>query len=218
MAKYIGPVCKLCRREGEKLFLKGERCFSPKCSFDQRSFAPGQHGRTGSRGGGGGGRTGRESDYARQLRAKQKARRVYGLMERQFRRYYEVALRRRGLTGLNLLQILESRLDNVIFRLGYATSRAQARLLVTHGHFTVNGRRTDVPSMLLSDGDVVQVREGSRQLTYFKELVVVAEPRTTPAWLSRDVKNLSGSVQRLPERVEIDGNLTEQLIVEYYSR
>lgn len=216
MAKYIGPVCKLCRREGEKLFLKGERCFSPKCAFERRSFAPGQHGRMASRGGAG--RTGRESDYARQLRAKQKARRVYGVLERQFRRYYEVALRRRGLTGLNLLQILESRLDNVIFRLGYASSRAQARLLVTHGHFTVNGRRTDVPSMLLSSGDVIEVRPGSRGLTYFKELPALAEARSAPAWLSRDPKNLSGVVQRLPERSEIDGNLTEQLIVEYYSR
>lgn len=216
MAKYIGPVCKLCRREGEKLFLKGERCFSPKCAFDRRSFAPGQHGRVASRGGAG--NAGRESDYARQLRAKQKARRVYGVLERQFRRYYEVALRRRGLTGLNLLQILESRLDNVIFRLGYASSRAQARLLVTHGHFTVNGRRTDVPSMLLSSGDVVQVREGSRNLTYFKDLPAQAESRPAPDWLTRDVKKLSGTVQRLPERSEIDGNLTEQLIVEYYSR
>lgn len=216
MAKYIGPVCKLCRREGEKLFLKGERCFSPKCAFDRRSFAPGQHGRVASRGGAGS--AGRESDYARQLRAKQKARRVYGVLERQFRRYYEVALRRRGLTGLNLLQILESRLDNVIFRLGYASSRAQARLLVTHGHFTVNGRRTDVPSMLLSSGDVVQVREGSRNLTYFKDLPARAESHPAPDWLTRDAKKLSGTVQRLPERSEIDGNLTEQLIVEYYSR
>ena len=168
MAKYLGPVCKLCRREGEKLFLKGERCFTPHCSFEKRSFAPGQHGRTGSRSNRGG--TGRESDFARQLRAKQKARRVYGVFERQFRRYYETALGRRGLTGLNLLQILESRLDNVVFRMGFASSRAQARLLVTHGHFTVNGRRTDVPSMLLDAGDVLAVREGSRGSAYFKEL------------------------------------------------
>ncbi len=143
MAKYRGPVCKLCRREGEKLFLKGERCFTPKCAFERRGYAPGQHGKSSQF------RRRRESDYNRQLRAKQKARRIYGIMERQFRRYYEVSLSRRGLTGLNLLQILESRLDNVVFRLGYADSRAQARLLVTHGHFTVNGRRTDVPSMLL---------------------------------------------------------------------
>jgi small subunit ribosomal protein S4 len=216
MAKYIGPVCKLCRREGEKLFLKGERCFTPKCAFERRSYAPGQHGKAGGRGRRGG--MGRESDYGRQLRAKQRARRVYGVLERQFRRYYETALGHRGLTGLNLLQILESRMDNVVYRLGFATSRAQARLLVTHGHFTVNGRRTDVPSMLLLPGDAVQVREGSRQTSYFKELATEAEARTFPAWLERDVNNLVGTVQRLPERAEIDGSLDEQLIVEYYSR
>lgn len=215
MAKYLGPVCKLCRREGEKLFLKGERCFSPKCAFERRSFAPGQHGKSGSRSRNA---TGRESDFARQLRAKQKARRVYGTLERQFRRYYETAQQRHGLTGLNLLQILESRLDNVVFRLGFASSRAQARLLVTHGHFTVNGRRTDVPSMLVGAGDEVQVREGSREATYFKELTDIAEKRNTPSWLGRDLKTLTGTVQRLPERAEIDGNLNEQLIVEFYSR
>jgi len=222
MSKRIGPVCKLCRREGEKLFLKGERCYSPKCAIEKRNFAPGQHGRTASRGGGGGGgggsRTGRESDFARQLRAKQRARRVYGVLERQFRRYYEVSLQRRGLTGMNLLQILESRLDNVIYRLGFASSRAQARLLVTHGHFKVNGRRTDVPSMLLKDGDAIAIREGSQSLPYFKELNAFAESRTVPEWLNRDIRNLTGVVQRLPERVEIDGSLNEQLIVEYYSR
>jgi len=219
MAKYTGPACKLCRREGEKLFLKGERCFSPKCAFERRSFAPGQHGPTGSRGSRGGrGGTGRESDFAKQLRAKQKARRVYGVFERQFRRYFSHALRARGITGLMLLQILESRLDNVVFRLGFASSRAQARLLVTHGHFTVNGRRTDVPSMNLSVGDVLAVREGSMDATYFKELAALAEVRNAPVWLSRDIKTLSGNVLRMPERPEIDGNLNEQLIVEYYSR
>jgi len=216
MSKNLSPVCKLCRREGEKLYLKGERCFSPKCAFERRSFAPGQHGRSGSRTSGS--RTGRESDYLRQLRAKQRARRVYGILERQFRRYYEVALQRRGLTGLNLLQILESRLDNVIFRLGFASSRSQARLMVTHGHFTVNGRRTDVPSMLLKEGDAVAVREGSHKLEYFKGIGDLAEARTSPSWLNRDTKQLSGTLQRLPERAEIDGSLNEQLIVEYYSR
>jgi len=215
MAKYLGPVCRLCRREGEKLFLKGERCFTPKCAFERRSYAPGQHGKSGSRSRSS---TGRESDFARQLRAKQKARRVYGTLERQFRRYYETAQKHRGLTGLNLLQILESRLDNIVFRLGFASSRAQARLLVTHGHFTVNGRRTDVPSMVVGGGDVVQVREGSRETTYFKELVDLAEKRNIPVWLGRDLKTLTGTVQRLPERAEIDGNLNEQLIVEFYSR
>lgn len=215
MAKYLGPVCKLCRREGEKLFLKGERCYTPKCSFEKREFAPGQHGKSSGRSKR---MSGRESDYARQLRAKQRARRVYGVLERQFRRYYAVSLKRRGLTGLNLLQILESRLDSVVYRLGFATSRSQARLLVTHGHFTVNGRRTDIPSMLLTAGDEVQVREGSRASTYFKELPSLAEARNFPAWLTRDVKTLTGTVTRLPERAEIDGSLNEQLIVEYYSR
>ncbi len=212
MAKYRGPVCKLCRREGEKLFLKGERCFTAKCAFERRGYAPGEHGK------GAQFRRRRESDYNRQLRAKQKARRIYGILERQFRRYYQVSLQRRGLTGLNLLQILESRLDNVIYRLGFADSRAQARLLVTHGHFSVNGRRTDVPSMLMSSGDRLEVREGSRKRTYFKDLSAVAEDKNVPAWLSRDLKVLSGTVVRLPERAEIDGNLSERLIVEYYSR
>ncbi len=215
MAKYLGPVCKLCRREGEKLFLKGDRCYTPKCAFEKREFAPGQHGKSSGRSKS---MSGRESDYARQLRAKQRARRVYGVLERQFRRYYAVSLKRRGLTGLNLLQILESRLDSVVYRLGFATSRSQARLLVTHGHFTVNGRRTDIPSMLLSAGDEVQVREGSRGSTYFKDLPSLAEARNFPAWLTRDAKTLTGTVQRLPERAEIDGSLNEQLIVEYYSR
>ena len=212
MGKYRGSVCKLCRREGEKLFLKGARCFTPKCSFERRGYPPGQHGRVAQF------RRRRESDYARQLRAKQKARRIYGVMERQFRRYYDESLKRRGLTGLNLLQILESRLDNVVYRMGYADSRAEARLLVTHGHFDVNGRRTDVPSMLLQPGDEVVVRKGSRNRPYFKQLRSLAEERTTPEWVSRDVKNLSGTVTRLPERMEIDGNMNEQLIVEYYSR
>jgi small subunit ribosomal protein S4 len=216
MAKYIGPVCKLCRREGDKLYLKGERCFTQKCAFEKRSYAPGMHGKSGSRNSAS--RTGRESDYARQLRAKQRARRVYGILERQFRRYYETSMGRRGLTGLNLLQILESRLDNVVFRLGFASSRAQARLLVTHGHFVVNGRRTDIPSMILKEGDAVAVRDGSRNLAYFKEMGDLAEKRTSPAWLGRDLKNLSGSIDRMPERAEIDGSLNEQLIVEYYSR
>jgi small subunit ribosomal protein S4 len=217
MAKQIGPVCKLCRREGEKLYLKGERCFTPKCSVEKRTYAPGQHGKTGSRGSRRGGATG-ESDFARQLRAKQKARRVYGVFERQFRRYYETALGRRGLTGLNLLQILESRLDNVVYRLGYASSRPEARTLVTHGHFMVNGRRTDVPSMLLKEGDQISVRTGSDSLNYFKSLSALAEKRTSPSWLNRDVNSLSGSVSRMPDRPEIEGTLNEQLIIEYYSR
>src|SRR6266498_5294603 len=216
MSKNLSPVCNLFRRDGEKLYLKGERCFTPKCAIERRNFAPGQHGRTGSRNSSS--RTGRESDYLRQLRAKQRARRVYGVLERQFRRYYEIANQRHGITGLNLLQILESRLDNVIYRLGFASSRPQARLLVTHGHFTVNGRRTDVPSMLLREGDIVAVRDGSRGLEYFKVLGDMADVRTSPSWLNRDTTQLSGTIQRLPERAEIDGIMNEQLIVEYYSR
>jgi small subunit ribosomal protein S4 len=212
MARYTGPVCKLCRREGEKLFLKGERCFSPKCAIERRAYPPGQHGRMAqwSRS--------RTSDFGTQLRAKQKARRVYGVLERQFRRYYKQALKAPGLTGLTLLQILESRLDNVIYRMGYASSRAQARQLVTHGHFLVNGRRTDIPSMQIKPGDVIEVREGSRNKTLIKDLFAMAEDRTVPEWVSRDVKKMTGEIKRLPERSEIDANLNEQRIVEYYSR
>ncbi|HWQ45374.1 MAG TPA: 30S ribosomal protein S4 [Longilinea sp.] len=211
MAKYTGPVCKLCRREGEKLFLKGERCFTAKCAFEKRAFGPGQHGRTQTR-------KERESDYARQLRAKQKARRVYGVMERQFRRYFGIASHKRGMTGLNLLQTMELRLDNVVFRLGLAEDRAQARQLVNHGHILVNGHRTDIPSMLLKPGDVISVHEISRKNGYFKVLPEIAEKRNCAVWLDRDLRGLSGRVMRLPERTEIDGNLNEQLIVEYYSR
>ena len=213
MGRYIGPVCKLCRREGEKLYLKAERCYTPKCSFEKRGFAPGMHGR-----GKQGGRSERESDYARQLRAKQKARRVYGVFERQFRRYFGVAQHRPGLTGLNLLQALETRLDNVVFRLGFAGDRSQARQLVNHGHIQVNGHKADIASMLLRPGDVVTVEENSRKKTYWKEVVDVAEKRVSPLWLERDARGLYGRVMRLPERAEIDGNLNEQLIVEYYSR
>jgi small subunit ribosomal protein S4 len=212
MARYIGPVCRLCRREGEKLFLKGERCFSPKCTFEKRAYAPGEHGRSGNT------RSDRESDYARQLRAKQKARRVYGILERQFRRYFSVASQKRGMTGLNLLQTLELRLDNVVFRMGYADNRAQARQLVNHGHFHVNGRRADIPSMLLKPGDVVSVRESSSKTEFFKVLPDFAEKRLAAQWVDRNVRELNGKVLRLPERAEIDGNLNEQLIVEYYSR
>lgn len=212
MARYTGPVCKLCRREGEKLFLKGERCFSPKCAIERRDYPPGQHGRQRQW------RRSRESDFGKQLRAKQKARRVYGVLERQFRRYYKQALKSRGLTGLTLLQILESRLDNVIYRMGYASSRSQARQMVTHGHFMVNGRRTDVPSMNIKPGDQIVIREGSRKNSFFKELGDVAKERNVPEWITRDVSKLTGEISRLPERAEIDANLNEQLIVEYYSR
>jgi len=212
MAKYTGPACRLCRREGEKLFLKGARCFTPKCAFEKRGFAPGQHGKSKQ------GRSERESDYARQLRAKQRARRVYGMMERQFRRSFGIAVRTRGMTGLVLLQTLETRMDNVVFRMGLAENRAQARQLVNHGHFKVNGRRADIPSMLLNPGDSIEVTEVAKKLSFFKDLPAVAEQRLCAVWLDRDLKNLSGRVLRLPERAEIDGSLNEQLIVEYYSR
>jgi small subunit ribosomal protein S4 len=213
MAKNLTPVCKICRREGEKLFLKGPRCMSAKCAFDRRGYAPGQHGKDAQF------KRQRISDYARQLREKQKARRVYGVLEAQFRRYYQEALKKRGLTGLNLLQMLESRLDNMVYRMGFAESRAKARVLVTHGHFNVNGKRTDVPSYVLRPGDVVEVRATSRNRTYFKGLAEAAENRTAPTWINRDLGSLSGHIVKAPERHELsDIRLNEQLIVEFYSR
>ena len=213
MARYTGPACKLCRRENEKLFLKGERCLTAKCAFERRPFAPGDHGKSGS------GRSGdKVSDYSRQLRAKQKARRTYGVLERQFRRMYGIASKTKGQTGLNLLQLLETRLDNVIYRLGFADNRAQARQLVSHGHFMVNGIRTDIPSMILKPGDRIEVCESSKGKTFFRDFDAVAEKHNCALWLDRDVKSISGRVLRMPERAEIDGNITEQLIVEFYSR
>jgi small subunit ribosomal protein S4 len=211
LARYTGPVCKLCRREGEKLFLKGERCFSPKCAFERRSYAPGVHGRQAQF-------RRKESDYALQLRAKQKARRIYGLYERQFRRYFREAQRRKGLTGVNLLILLESRLDNVVYRLGFAISRSQARQLVLHGHFDVNGRRTNVSSYLVKAGDVISVRESSRDTPCFKELSQNLDEGRVPAWLSLDLPSLTGKVVDSPSRDDVDITLNEQLIVEYYSR
>lgn len=212
MARYTDPVCKLCRREGEKLFLKGERCYSPKCAIERRNYPPGQHGRASQW------RRSRESDFGKQLRAKQKARRIYGILEKQFRRYYKQALKARGLTGLAILQTLESRLDNVVYRMGYASSRSQARQMVSHGHFMVNGHRAKTPSMQINPGDQVQIREGSKKKTFFKELPDIAGERSAPEWIERDVKALTGTISRLPERAEIDANIDEQLIVEYYSR
>ncbi len=211
MARYSGPVCKLCRREGEKLFLKGERCFSPKCAFERRAYAPGAHGRQAQY-------RRKVSDFALQLRAKQKARRVYGVYERQFRRYFREAQRQKGLTGLNLLIMLESRLDNVVYRLGFASSRAQARQLVQHGHIDVNGRKTNIPSYLVKPGDIIAVRDISRGNSYFKELSQVLDEGQVPAWLILDSSNLTGKVVDVPSRDDVDITLNEQLIVEYYSR
>jgi len=211
MARYIGPVCKLCRREGEKLYLKGERCFTPKCAIEKRNQPPGQHGAS---------RTFRRkvSDYGVQLREKQKARRIYGVLERQFRRYYADASRRSGVTGAVLLQYLEARLDNVVYRLGFASSRKQARQLVTHGHFTVNGRKVTIPSFLVKPGDKIAVAEASRTSTYFAGMDKELKSARTPGWLSVDSRQLSGNVLNLPTREQIDTPLKEQLIIEFYSR
>lgn len=212
MARYSGPVCKLCRREGEKLFLKGSRCLTPKCSFERRSYPPGEHGRDNQF------RRGRASDYLLQLREKQKARRIYGVLERQFNRYFRRATQRVGLTGTNLLVILETRLDNVVYRLGWADSRAQARQLVQHGHVTINGRKTGVPSALVSAGDVVSIRPESMRKSYFKVLRENLDDRQVPRWLNLDVRNISAKVVNLPARDDIDVSINEQLVVEYYSR
>ncbi len=213
MSRYVGPACKLCRREGEKLFLKGARCTSPKCPFERdRSYPPGDHGRLAQF------RRRRPSDYALQLREKQKARRIYGLQEAQFRRYFREAERRTGVTGETLLSILESRLDNIVYRLGFADSRAQARQLVAHGHFLVNGRRTNVPSYVVQPQDTITVREGSRRHNYFKERVEQLDANAVPAWLSLDTKTLTARMLKVPSREEIDTPLKEQLIVEFYSR
>jgi small subunit ribosomal protein S4 len=212
LARYTGPVCRLCRREGEKLFLKGARCLSPKCSFERRAYPPGQHGRENQF------RRGRASDFLLQLREKQKARRIYGVLERQFSRYFEKAEKRTGLTGTNLLVILESRLDNVVYRLGLAESRAHARQIVQHGHVMLNGRKTNIPSALVKPGDIVSIRPESLRRIYFKELRQDLDDRRVPRWLSLDGPNLSAKVLHLPSRDDIDVSLNEQLIVEYYSR
>jgi small subunit ribosomal protein S4 len=211
MARYKDATCKLCRREGEKLFLKGERCLSPKCALERRPYPPGLHGRRAQF-------RRKASDYGLQLRAKQKAKRVYGVLERQFRRYFREAERRRGLTGTNLLALLESRLDNVVFRLGFAASRPQARQWVRHGHFEVNGRKVNIPSYLVEPGDVVAVRSKSRHKAPFEEVALDLEHRSVPDWLSRDDGTMSGHVLALPGREHVDVTINEQLIVEYYSR
>jgi len=213
MARTIGPVCKLCRREGEKLFLKGNRCLSPKCAIERRAYAPGQHGASGQY------RRGRASDYSLQLREKQKARRIYGVLERQFRRYFRMALRSKGMTGSMLLIILERRLDNVVYRAGFADSRPQARQLVQHGHIDINGYRANTPSMLVKAGDVMSIHPASRKTRYFKDLASDMKDRPSASqWLSVDPDSLSVRVLKLPVREEIELPLNEQLIVEYYSR
>ena len=208
MARYTGAVCRLCRREGKKLFLKGERCYSEKCSVGIRAYAPGQHGQ---------GRK-KSSEYGLQLRAKQKARRFYGVQEGQFYHYFELAERKQGITGENLLQILESRLDNVVYRAGFASSRAEARQLVGHGHYEVNGKRVDIASYLLRAGDVIAVCEKSKASEKFKAVIEANGARPVPEWMDLDRDNLSVKVVALPERSQIDAPVEEQLIVEFYSK
>ena len=208
MARYTGAVCRLCRREGQKLFLKGERCYSEKCSMNIRAYAPGQHGQ---------GRK-KSSEYGLQLRAKQKARRFYGVQEGQFAHYFEVAARKTGVTGTNLLKILESRLDNVVYRVGFASSRKEARQLVGHGHFEVNGKRVDIASYLLKAGDVVTVCEKSRGLDKIKAVAEANSARPVPAWIDVNRDNYEAKVIALPERDQIDAPVEEQLIVELYSK
>lgn len=211
MARQIDAVCKLCRREGQKLFLKGERCLSPKCAIETRNFPPGEHGRKATF-------RRKMSDYGTQLREKQKARRVYGVMEKQFRRYFREATRRTGLTGATLLALLETRLDNVVYRLGFADSRPQARQLVLHGHFEVNGKKTDIPSYQVQVGDVVAVRSNSRNQVYFRDRAQIMQGNRIAAWLNLDLAAMRGSVASNPSREDIEIPLNEQLIVEFYSR
>ena len=207
MARYTGPSCRLCRREGQKLFLKGERCYSTKCGIERRNYAPGQHGL---------GRRTKATEYGLQLREKQKAKRFYGLLEAQFKNYFEKAARQKGLTGENLLILLETRLDNVVYRMGFASSRKEARQLVTHNHFTVNGKKQNIPSFQVKAGDVIKVKEKSAASPKFKEIrdMVI----TTPSWITVDTEKLEGKVVAMPRREDIDTPIAEHLIVELYSK
>ncbi|MBP7176675.1 MAG: 30S ribosomal protein S4 [Thermoclostridium sp.] len=209
MARYTGASCKLCRREGQKLFLKGERCYTNKCSVDRRPYAPGMHGQNNRK---------KVSEYGVQLREKQKAKRFYGILESQFRRYYEMSMRKKGVTGEILLQLLESRLDNVVHRMGYGSSRDESRQLVTHGHFFVNGRRVSIPSYLVKPGDEIIVAESSRKSTRFKDILDITGSKVVPKWLEVDQENLKGKVVSLPAREDIDLPIQEHLIVELYSK
>jgi small subunit ribosomal protein S4 len=208
MSRYRGPVSRLCRREGMKLFLKGAKCYTKKCPFERRPSPPGQHGV----------RRRKMSDYGVQLREKQRVRRVYSVHERQFKRYFETAERRPGVTGENLLRLLETRLDNVVFRMGFASSRAQARQLVTHGHFEVNGTPTNIPSYQAREGDRVEVRGTSRKADYFKNVRDALAGAQRPDWLNVDADKMTGSVTALPRRDQMPLELNEQLVVEFYSR
>jgi len=209
MARYTGPVCRLCRREGMKLFLKGERCYTEKCAIEKRNMPPGQHGKL---------RKAKIVGYGLQLREKQKVKRIYGVLENQFRRYFEIADRTRGITGETLLQLLERRLDNVIYRMGLATSRAQARQLVRHGHFTVNGRKVDIPSFSVKPGDVVTLRQSSRNNPAILHALEEVKGRGVPEWLSFDQAAMAAKIGSVPTREQINLPVQEQLIVELYSK
>ncbi len=208
MARYIDSVCKLCRREGMKLFLKGERCLSDKCAFERRSYGPGQHGQ----------RQRKQTEYGLRLREKQKVKRLYGLLEKQFRNYYHQAARQKGITGENLLRLLERRLDNVVYRLGLAHSRKQARQLVRHNHLLVNDRRVNIPSFIVNQGDKVAVKEKSRKLEAFLTALERVDARGVPAWLEIDREQARGVVLNLPAREDIVQDIKEQLIIELYSK
>ena len=208
MARYTEAVCRMCRREGQKLFLKGDRCYTQKCAMECRAYAPGMHGQNRSK----------TSEYGQQLREKQKAKRYYGLLENQFRNYFELAERRPGQTGENLLAILESRLDNVVYRLGFAMSRAEARQLVSHGHFTVNGRKVNIPSFLVKPGMVITLKDSSKSLEKIKANVEANAFRQPPKWLEYDVNNMIAKVTAVPAREDIDLPIEEHLIVELYSK
>lgn len=209
MARYKDESCRICRREGEKLFLKGSRCYTDKCAITRRAYAPGQHGQ----------KRKKQSEYGIQLREKQKAKSFYGILESQFRRYFEKASKTKGITGTILLQILESRLDNVVYRLGLGNSRAQARQLVRHGHFEVNGIKVNIPSYLTKVGDIIKIRDGSGNSEIFKQIIEANENgRPVPAWLEADLKNKTGKVLAVPTREEIDLPVQEHLIVELYSK
>ena len=208
MARYTDSVCRLCRREGLKLFLKGERCYTDKCAIERRNYPPGEHGQ---------GRT-KFSEYAVQLREKQKVKRMYGLMERQFRRYFTLAERSRGITGESLLLFLERRLDNMIYRMGFATSRAEARQLVRHGHFLIEGKKVDIPSYLVRPGQVVSVRERSRTVTRILEAIEQSERRRVPEWLEVQREAFSARVKALPTRADLTMPINEKLVVELYSK
>lgn len=209
MARYTGAVCRLCRREEQKLFLKGERCYGEKCSFSRRAYAPGQHGQSRRR---------KMSEYGLQMRAKQKARRFYGVLEGQFAKYFEMANRQEGMTGENLLRILETRMDNVVYRLGFASSRAEARILVGHDHFTLNGKKMNIPSALLKAGDVVAVKDAFKGSSKFKAIDEANGARPTPNWLDVDRNTATGKIIQLPNREDIDLEVEEHLIVEKYSK